>query len=67
MKHFAVLNAQNNYVENTIYADTLEIAEAATERTCVELDTPGVVLPGFKYDGTTFIDVRPDTPKAPAE
>jgi hypothetical protein len=58
MPKFIVLDVLNT-VENTIVADSLEVAEAATGKTCVLL--PGndfIVCLGDLYDGTNFVPDR---------
>lgn len=52
MAFFAVLN--NNNVVNTIVADSKEIAEAATNATCIEYDSENPAYIGGTYNGTTF-------------
>lgn len=54
MAMFAVLN-QNNEVTNTIVAESLEIAEQATNSVCIEFtyDKPATHL--SKWDGTNFV------------
>jgi hypothetical protein len=54
MAMFAVLN-QNNEVINTIVAESLEIAEQATNAACIEFtyDKPATHL--SKWDGTNFV------------
>jgi hypothetical protein len=52
MPNFAVLNEVNG-VLNVIVADTLEIAEDVTGKTCVPCDDTSVV--GAIWNGTEFI------------
>jgi len=51
MPNFAVLNEVNN-VENVIVADTLEIAEDVTGKTCIPCDSTYVI--GGTWNGTEF-------------
>ena len=60
MKTFAVMN--ENVVENCITAETIEIAEAITGKTCIEYSSETIVSLGFTYADGIFID-----PNAPAE
>jgi hypothetical protein len=53
MTNFAVLNA-NGEVINTIVADSLEIANIASNSNCVELPETGFGI-GDSYDGVDFI------------
>jgi hypothetical protein len=52
MPSFAVLN-ENNGVENVIVADTLEVAEDVTGKTCIPCDSTSVL--GGTWNGTEFI------------
>jgi hypothetical protein len=52
MPNFAVLNETNDAV-NVIVADTLEIAEDVTGKTCVPCNDTSVV--GATWNGTEFI------------
>jgi hypothetical protein len=54
MAIFAVLN--NNNVTNTIVADSLEIAEQATNSTCIELLDGMSASAGSIWDGVNFVD-----------
>lgn len=58
MALFAVI--EENIVTNVIIADTKEIAEQVTERTCVEFEDtryqPGI---GWTYDGSSFHQPTP--------
>ena len=57
MPKFTVLN--NNVVENIIVADTLEIAQEVTGKTCVQLPSNSFIVNlGDLYDGTFFIPDR---------
>jgi hypothetical protein len=51
---FAVI--VNGVVDNTIVADSLEIAEAATGKTCVAFSEESLVGIGWLYNGTTFVE-----------
>jgi hypothetical protein len=53
MFNYAVI--ENNIVSNIIIADTKEIAEEVTQRTCVKIDEQVRVDIGYKYDGINFI------------
>jgi hypothetical protein len=53
MAIYAVLNGNN--VENIIVADSLEIAETVTKKTCIEYDDSNPAGIGWSYDGTKFI------------
>jgi hypothetical protein len=46
----------NGVVDNTIVADSLEIAEEATGKTCVEFAEESLVSIGWLYNGTTFVE-----------
>ena len=52
-KTFASLS--NNMVTNLIAADTLEVAEAVANATCVEYTDHTTVAIGWTYDGDKFI------------
>ena len=52
MANFAVIN--NNVVENIIVADTKEIAEQFTGKTCIEYTDLNPAYIGFGYDGISF-------------
>ena len=52
MTTFAVLI--NDVVENIIVADSLEIAETVTGKTCVEYSESNLAQIGWTWDGTTF-------------
>lgn len=58
MKNFAVI--ENGVVINVIVADSLDVAEAVTEKQCVEYTTENPAGIGWTYDGTTF--VAPEQP-----
>jgi len=63
MAHFAVI--ENGVVINTIIAETLEIAETVTNKTCVEFElVAGSAGIGWGYDGTNFIPPTPATVEA---
>lgn len=51
-KTFAVI--ENNIVINTIIADSKEIAEEVTNKTCVEYFNSNPAVIGLGYDGVTF-------------
>ena len=53
MANFAVI--EEGVVTNVILADTLEVAQEVTGKTCVEYteDSPAGI--GWTYDGTKFI------------
>lgn len=56
MGKFAVIDGED--VINTIIADSLEIAEQVSGKTCVEYDTESAE-PGGKYIDSTFIARKP--------
>ena len=45
----------NGVVNNLVSADTLEIAEAVSNATCIEYTDHSTVGIGWTYDGTNFI------------
>ncbi len=53
MPIYAVVS--NNTVENVIVADSLEIAEAVTTRTCIENTNNQLIAVGYTWDGENFI------------
>ena len=53
MATFAVING--NTVENVIVADTKEIAEEVTSKTCIEYTEANPACIGWTWDGTNFI------------
>jgi hypothetical protein len=53
MATYIVLN--NDKVENLIIAETLEIAEELTQRSCVLHKNNEPVAIGWTYDGTSFV------------
>jgi hypothetical protein len=53
MANYAVLNGNN--VENTIVAESLEIAEAVTGKICVEYTNENPAGIGWTYDGEKFV------------
>lgn len=58
MPKFIVLD-DLNIVENQIVADTLEIAQEATGKTCIQLPSKDFcVHMGDSYDGTSFVPDR---------
>lgn len=52
MKNFAVI--ENNIVINVIVADSKEIAEEATNQTCVEYTNENPAGIGWTYNGVSF-------------
>lgn len=62
MHKFAVID--NNVVVNIIVADSLEIAENATNKTCVEYQDSDPVLIGWFWDGTNFVKPTLEEPIA---
>ena len=46
-------------VENCIVADSLEIAEEVSGKTCVEYEDANLVSPGFTYAGGIFTNPNP--------
>lgn len=57
MANYAVII--NDIVNNIIVADTQEIAETATQQTCVEITEETGISAGWKYDGVNFINPNP--------
>jgi hypothetical protein len=55
MIKFAVIDS-NNIVTNTIVADSIEIAEQATQSTCIEIPEGTPVSPGSIWNGVNFFD-----------
>ena len=53
-KKFAVLN-ENDVVENIIIAETLEIAEQVTKKTCIEYTDENPAGIGWTHDGVNFV------------
>jgi hypothetical protein len=53
MANYAVI--ENNKVINVIVADSKEIAEEVTEKTCVEYTEENPAGIGWDYDGVSFI------------
>lgn len=51
MKFAVIINGK---VDNTIVADSLEIAETATGHTCVPYTEDNPAHIGLSFDGTTF-------------
>jgi len=63
MAYFAVI--EDGVVINTILAETLEIAETVTTKTCVEFEPiAGSAGIGWGYNGTNFISPTPVTVEA---
>jgi hypothetical protein len=52
MANFAVI--ENGIVTNIIVADTKQVAETATGKTCVGYTDSNPAVIGLGYDGTTF-------------
>ena len=52
MANFAVI--ENGIVTNIIVADTKQVAETATGKTCVEYTDSNPACIGLGYDGTIF-------------
>ena len=63
MATFAVLT--NSVVSNVIVADSKEIAEEATNATCIEYTETDTVNIGWTWDGITFTE--PTVIEAPTE
>ena len=61
MANYAVIN--NNIVENIIVADTKEIAEEVTSKTCIEYTDNNPAGIGYTYaDGVFTAPVVEETP-----
>lgn len=56
-KTFASIS--NGIVHNLIVADTLEVAEAVSNMTCIEYTDHESVDKGWAYDGNTFTNLNP--------
>jgi hypothetical protein len=52
MANYAVI--VNNIVDNVIVADSVEIAEEATGKTCIEYSDENPAYIGYLYDGNKF-------------
>jgi hypothetical protein len=67
MATFAV--TENDIVVNTIIADTKEIAEMVTDKTCIEYTEKNSAGIGYVYDGKSFIQPKPvvEAPTKPTE
>ena len=52
MANFAVI--EENIVTNVIVADSLEVAQEVTGKTCAEYTDESPAGIGWSYDGTTF-------------
>ena len=61
MANFAVI--ENNKVINIIIADTLEIAEFVSGKTCVSYTDANPAHIGLGYNGTTFEQPEITPPK----
>jgi hypothetical protein len=57
MANYAVI--ENDIVTNTIVADSLEIAQAATQKLCVEYDESNIAAIGYEYKNGEFINPIP--------
>jgi hypothetical protein len=62
MSNFAVING--NIVENIIVADTKEIAEEATGKTCVECSEENPAVIGLSWSQESGFE-QPPAPEAP--
>lgn len=51
---------ENNLVTNVIIADTLQIAEEVTGKTCVEYNEDNPAGIGWTYDGEKFVAPEPE-------
>lgn len=51
---------ENNLVTNVIIADTVEIAEQVTGKTCIEYNESNPAGIGWTYDGKKFIAPQPE-------
>ena len=55
MSIYAVINTNTNKIENTIIADSIDIAEEVTGKLCIEIQyEPGGPGIGWSYDGINF-------------
>ena len=54
MANFAVIN--DGLVENILVAESLEDAELASERTCIQLNAGEIAEIGWEFDGTKVIN-----------
>ncbi len=52
MKKFAIV--ENSIVTNILVAESQEIAEQVTDKTCVEYTDANPAVIGLSYDGETF-------------
>jgi hypothetical protein len=57
MATFAVID--NGIVENCIVADSLEIAERVSGKTCIEYEDANIASPGFTYADGVFTNPNP--------
>ena len=62
MATFAVLD-DNNVIENTIMAETLEIAEELTGKTCIEYAEDSASHIGGTYDSKKKVFILPPQPE----
>lgn len=51
---------ENNLVRNIIVADTLEIAQEVTGKTCIEYNDTNPAGIGWTYDGEKFVAPQPE-------
>jgi len=59
-KYYAVLN-ESNVVENTIVADSLEVAVMVAETDkCIQIEPEWLVSPGHTYDELHTVFIGPD-------
>jgi hypothetical protein len=58
MATYAVI--ENDIVINVIVADTVEIAEEVTGKTCVEYNDNNLAGIGWAYDGEKFVAPEPE-------
>jgi hypothetical protein len=57
MANFAII--ENDIVTNVIVADSQEIAQEVTGKTCIEYTEKNPAGIGWSYDGKTFIPPKP--------
>jgi hypothetical protein len=63
MATYAVI--ENDIVVNVIVADSLEIAQTATQKLCVEYDENNLAAIGYEYKNNKFINPIPFVPEKP--